>query len=245
MDDIDITSTTCHDVDEKFDIDDENWDHCWKTTRSVTTSEQTRNRVVLRVLEEVHKHTFWWCELCHDEKCKGCSRHQVSRHQVWSRQWKLLAWFDKRRGAESVTSHENKSCKHMEDVYFNNDNINMTLTRFSVLITSESGDELTSLRGQFIAKAEQHILQHYHITERTTCATSELVGEQYSGPCGKSCCGLRTQQPSLVDANEFTLLSVLTRGWMMRIFKVFLGQSCFLSETSQRYLPLCVFLLKL
>ena len=27
MDDMDITSNTCDDVDEKFDIDDENWDH--------------------------------------------------------------------------------------------------------------------------------------------------------------------------------------------------------------------------
>ena len=29
MDDMDITSTTCDDVDEKFDVDDENWDDCW------------------------------------------------------------------------------------------------------------------------------------------------------------------------------------------------------------------------
>ena len=49
MDDMDITSTTCDDVDEKFDIDDEIWDHYWirlqmgysqplclKETRSVT-----------------------------------------------------------------------------------------------------------------------------------------------------------------------------------------------------------------
>ena len=130
------------------------------------------------------------------------------------RQWKLLAWFDPRRGAESVTSHENRSCKHMEDMHCDNDN--MTLSRCNVLITSESGDELISLREQFIAKVEQHSLQHYHITERTTCATSELVGEQCSGPCGKSCCGLCTLQPSLADANEFTLLSPLTRGWMIR-----------------------------
>ena len=31
MNDMDITSTTCDDVDEKFDIDDENWDHYWNT----------------------------------------------------------------------------------------------------------------------------------------------------------------------------------------------------------------------
>ena len=27
MEDMDITSTTCDDVDEKFDIDDEHWNH--------------------------------------------------------------------------------------------------------------------------------------------------------------------------------------------------------------------------
>ena len=31
MDDMDITSTTCDDVDENFDIDDQNWDHYWNT----------------------------------------------------------------------------------------------------------------------------------------------------------------------------------------------------------------------
>ena len=31
MDDMDTTSTTCDDVDEKFDIDDEDWDHYWNT----------------------------------------------------------------------------------------------------------------------------------------------------------------------------------------------------------------------
>ena len=86
MDDMDITSTTCDVVDEKFDIDDENWDHCWNTVDvaagnmlpaivperdkecDVTAGEQTRKkttwlmlgRVVLRVLEEVCKHTCWW-----------------------------------------------------------------------------------------------------------------------------------------------------------------------------------------
>ena len=37
----------------------------------------------------------------------------------------------------------------MEDMYCDNDYINMTPTRYSVLITSESGDELISLREQF------------------------------------------------------------------------------------------------
>ena len=60
MDDRDITSTTCDDVDEKFDIDDENWNHYCNTVdvvadeilpatlpgrneeRDVTACEQTR-----------------------------------------------------------------------------------------------------------------------------------------------------------------------------------------------------------
>ena len=75
----------------------------------------------------------------------------------------------------------------MEDMYCDNGYINMTPTRCCVLITSESGDELISLRGQFFGRAEQHLLQHCYIAERTTCTTSELVGERYSGPCGKSC----------------------------------------------------------
>ena len=108
----------------------------------------------------------------------------------------------------------------------------MTPTRCSVLITSESGDELISLREIFIGRAEQHLPQLYHITERTRCTTSELVGEQFSGPWGKSCMdwtlwkvvfGLRIQQSSLVDPNELHLLSVpwnvalcvLTRDRMM------------------------------
>ena len=83
MDDMDITSTTCDEVDENFDIDDENWDHYWNTVDVVAdeilpaivserdvAGEQTRkkttwlmlDRVMLRVLEEVYKHTCWWCE---------------------------------------------------------------------------------------------------------------------------------------------------------------------------------------
>ena len=78
MDDMNITSTTCDDVDENFDIDDENWDHHWNTVNvvadeilpaivperdkecDVTASEQTRKKTtwlmlardMLRVLEE-------------------------------------------------------------------------------------------------------------------------------------------------------------------------------------------------
>ena len=85
-------------------------------------------------------------------------------------------------GKFTVTRHKNRSCKHMEDMYCDNGYIKMTPTRCSVLITSESGDELISLREQFIGRAEQHLLQHYYITERTTCTTSELVGEQHCGP---------------------------------------------------------------
>ena len=230
MDDMDITSTTCDDVDENFDIDDENWDHCWNTADvvadqilpatvperdkecDVNAGEQTRkkttslmlDRVMLRVLEEVYKHTCWWYELCRDEKCEGRSRQQVWRQRVWPRQWRLPAWRDPRRCAEyrlspsckirlgtnsetsrvstrkfTATRHKNRSCKYMEDMYCDNDCINMTPTRCSVLITSESGDELISLREQFIGRAEQHLLQHV--------PRAKLVGEQYSGICGKSC----------------------------------------------------------
>ena len=103
MDDMDITSTTCDDVDEKFDIDDKNWDHYWNTVDvvadeilpaivpgrdkecDVTASEQTRKkttwlmlgRVMLGVLEEVYKHISWWYELCRDEKCECCSRQRI------------------------------------------------------------------------------------------------------------------------------------------------------------------------
>ena len=79
MDDMDITSTTCDDVDENFDTDDKNWDRYWNTVDmvadeilpavalesdkecDVTASEQTRKkttwlmlgRVMSRVLKEV------------------------------------------------------------------------------------------------------------------------------------------------------------------------------------------------
>ena len=98
------------------------------------------------------------------------------------------------------------------DMNCDNDYINMTPTRCSVLITSESGDELISLRGHFIGRAEQHILQHCYIPVRTECTTSEVgwwsstldpvESRVRTGLCGRSCCGLRIQQPSLVDANE-------------------------------------------
>ena len=109
-DDMDITSTTCDDVDKNFDTDDENWD--WNTEDvvadgilpaivlerdkecDVTASEQTRKkttwlmlgRVMLRVLKEVYKHTCWWYELCRDEKCEGCSRQRIWRQRVWRKQ---------------------------------------------------------------------------------------------------------------------------------------------------------------
>ena len=177
MDDMDITSTTCDDVDEKFDINDETWDHHWNTVDVVadetlpaivpdrdkecdmTAGEEIRKkttwlmlgRVLLRVLEEVYKHTCWWYELCRDEKCEVCSQQQVWRQQVWPRQGRLLAWCDPRWGAEdsllpsceirlgtncetsrvstgkfTVTRHKNRSCMYMEDVCCDNDNINMT-----------------------------------------------------------------------------------------------------------------------
>ena len=168
MDDVYITSTTCDDVDENLDIDDESWDHYWNTVDvvadeklpamlperdkecDVTAGEQTRKkttwlmlgRVMLRMLEEVYKHTCWWFELCPDEKCEGRSRQRIWPQQVWPRQWRLLAWCDPRRGADdrlspcckirlgtnsetspvstgkfTVTRHKNRSCKYMEDMY--------------------------------------------------------------------------------------------------------------------------------
>ena len=59
-------------------------------------------------------------------------------------------------GKFTVTRHKNRSCKYVEDMYCDNDYINTTPTRCSVLTTSESGDELIGLRGQFIGRAEQH-----------------------------------------------------------------------------------------
>ena len=209
MDNKDITSTTCDDFDEKFDIDDENWDHYWNTVDvvahdifpaivperdkgcDVTAGEQTRkkttwlmlDRVMLRVLEEACKHTCWWHELCCGEKFEGHSRQQVWR-QVWSRLWRLLALCDPRRGAENrllpscktrlgtngetsrvsmgkftVTRHKNRSCQYVEDMHCDNDCINMTPTRCSVLITSESGDEQIIMKetyGPYEGSAEQH-----------------------------------------------------------------------------------------
>ena len=142
-------------------------------------------RVMLRVLKEVYKHSCWWYELCRDEKCEGRSRQQVWRQQVWSRQWRLLAWCDPKKSVESrltqstktrfgtngetsrvstqkftVSRHENRSCKYLKDMYCDSDYINMTPTRCSVLITSESGDERISLRGQFIGRSGQHLLHN-------------------------------------------------------------------------------------
>ena len=154
---------------------------------------------MLRVLEEVYKHTCWWYELCRDEKCEGCSRQRIWRQREWPRQWRLLGWCHPRRSAEyslhpcckirlgtnsetsrvstgmfTVTRHKNRSCQYMEDMFCGNGYINVTPTRCSVLITSESEDELISLREQFIGRAEQDSLQHCYIPVRTTCTTSEV-----------------------------------------------------------------------
>ena len=234
MDDMDITSTTCDDADEKFDIDDENWDHFWNTVDvvadeilpaivperdkecDVTAGEQTRkkttwlmlDRVVLRVLEKVYKHTCWWYQLCRDEKCEGCSQQQVWRQQVWPRQWRLLVWCDPRRGVQNivsrpsckirlgtnsetsrvstgkftVTRHENTSCKYVEDMYCDNDYTNSNTLQ--CLITSESGDELICLREQFIGRAEQHVPQWSWLVS----SALELVESRVrTGLCGRPC----------------------------------------------------------
>ena len=84
----------------------------------------------------------------------------------WRRQWRLPAWRDPRSGAEdrltqsceirlgtyceisrvstrkfTITRHKNRSCQYTEDMYCDNDYINMTPTRCGVLVTSDSGDE--------------------------------------------------------------------------------------------------------
>ena len=137
----------------------------------MTAGEQTRKKttwlmlgcVMLRVLEEVYKHTCWWYEFCRDEICEGRPRQQVWRPHVWPRQRRLLAWCDPRRGAEdrltlscrmrlgtngetsrvstrkfTVTRHKNRSCQYMEDMYCDNDYINMTPTRYSVISLKEN-----------------------------------------------------------------------------------------------------------
>ena len=103
---------------------------------------------------------------------------KVAHDNNFGEQWRLLAWCDPRRGAEdrllpsckirlgtnsetsrvstgkfTETRHKNRSCKYMEDMYCDNDHTNMTPARYSVLITSESGHELISLREQFIGRA--------------------------------------------------------------------------------------------
>ena len=98
----------------------------------------------------------------------------------------------------TVSRHENRSCKYTEDMY-RDVYINMTPTRCSVIITSESGDELINLRGRFIGRAEQHSPQHYGITVRTSCTTSKFAGEHYSGSFGKSCTRLYSVEGLAVD----------------------------------------------
>ena len=61
----------------------------------------------------------------------------------------------------------------MEDMYCDNDYINMTPTRCSVLITSESGDEQIIMKGTY-GPYEGRAEQHLHIPVRTTCTTSEV-----------------------------------------------------------------------
>ena len=92
----------------------------------------------------------------------------------------------------------------MEYMYCDNVYVNMTPTRYSVPITSESRDELISLREQFIGRVRRTFATTmYH--ERS------LVGEQYSETCGKSRTdwtlwtvvnGLCIQQSRLVNDNS-------------------------------------------
>ena len=58
-----------------------------------------------------------------------------------------------------MTRHKKRSCKYMEDGYCDNDYSNMTPTRYSVLMTSESGDEQIIMReryGPYEGRVEQH-----------------------------------------------------------------------------------------
>ena len=66
MDDMDITSTTCGDVDENFDIDDENWDHWWNTMDVVADEiltaivpERDKECDVTAAGEQTRKKTTW------------------------------------------------------------------------------------------------------------------------------------------------------------------------------------------
>ena len=62
-------------------------------------------------------------------------------------------------GKFTVARHKNTSCQYMEDMYCDNNYINMTPTRCSVLITSESGDEQIIMKeayGPYEGRAEQH-----------------------------------------------------------------------------------------
>ena len=59
----------------------------------------------------------------------------------------------------TVTRHKNRSCQFVEDMYCDSDYINMTPTRCSVLITSESGDEqiiVKETHGPCEGRAEPH-----------------------------------------------------------------------------------------
>ena len=212
MTDMDITSTTCDDVDENFDIDDENWDHYWNTVDlvadeilaaivlerdkecDVTASEQTRKKTTWLMLGpgyassaggsvQTYLLVAWvvprrelWRSLTTARLATTSVAETVDiASLVWSEEMcrisspppsckiRLGTNCETSRvstGKFTVARHKNRSCKYMEDMYCDNDYINMTPTRYSVLITSESGDELISLREQFIERAEQHLLQH-------------------------------------------------------------------------------------
>ena len=127
-------------------------------------------------------------------------------------------------GKFTVSRHKNRGCKYMEDMYCDNDCINMTPTRCSVLITFESGDALISLRGQCTGRAE-HI--YYNITERknmyherswlVSSTLDPLESRVRTGLCGRSYSGLRTQQSSLVGTNGLLLLPVSLKCCSQRV----------------------------
>ena len=100
-----------------------------------------------------------------------------------------------------MTRHKNRSCKYMEDVYCDNDCFNMTPTRCSALITSESGDELISLRG----KAEQHL----YIPMKSHEPRAYLVGKTLHSVEGRAWTAHTTITSR--EWQQYSLLSV--SGW--------------------------------
>ena len=111
MDDADITSTTCDDVDEQFDSDDENWDHNWNAVdvfadevhpASVPYKDKESDVIVSEQARKIQVRRLWvwrtrrvrtaWLLLDH-----GALRvlENVCKHTCW---WYELCRDEKREG---------------------------------------------------------------------------------------------------------------------------------------------------